>query len=154
MPVKGDEIYFEFDPWELLGEERPKKGIREAKAKIAAAVLEHVYGYIGNGSSPVKNGKWKTSLSKDYKKEKRARGGSGIADMDLTGDMLSTLQIVNSGSGLKLRIKGKEASKADGHNNHSGKSRLPLRQFIPTEDGSFKRKIMDEIKAIIEEYEE
>jgi hypothetical protein len=40
-------------------------------------------------------------------------------------------------------------SAADGHNNLSGKSNLPLRQFIPDVDQSYKKNIKVEVERII-----
>lgn len=46
-------------------------------------------------------------------------------------------------------FKAKEQGKADGHNNFSGKSKLPTRRFIPSEKENFKRFINKGIDQII-----
>lgn len=153
MTYKNDEIYFEFDPFELVGRKPPIGKISEAKREIADLVLDAVLDYVGDGSSPVANGKWKRSLSPAYMKIKREESSAGFANMELSGDMLDSLEVVNSGSKLRLRIKDStEAAKADGHNNHSGRSKLPQRQFIPKEGETFKRSILSEIRNIIDEF--
>lgn len=148
MPEK---VAFRFDPFALAGVEKPKGRINEAKREIAQMVLDKVLESCAAGKSPVSGGKWKRSLSKEYRDRKLAQGGNPFADMELTGDMLDSLEVVFSGSELELRIRGKEAGKADGHNNHSGKSPLPPREFIPKQDQTFKRDIIQEIQRIARE---
>jgi len=154
MTIKGNEIFFEFDPWELTKKKRPRTGFKAAEAEIADFVLEAVLDHVGGGKSPVAGGKWKRGLSPKYKKLKAEDSSSLFANMELSGDMLDSLEVVNVGSKLRLRIKGDDAAKADGHNNHSGKSSLPAREFIPKEGQSFKRQIVKDIRAIIEEFDD
>jgi hypothetical protein len=45
----------------------------------------------------------------------------------------------------------KQAAKADGHCNHSGKSKLPRRAFIPKPDESFRPDIREGVNRIIKE---
>ena len=47
-----------------------------------------------------------------------------------------------------------EQGKADGHNNFSGESKLPTRQFIPKDNQSFRPDIKSEIQAIAEDFME
>lgn len=150
MPTK---VAFEFDPFELAGIDPPKKNIGKAREDIAKMIAREVIEAAGDGRSPVAGGSWKRSLSKEYKKRKVAQGGNAYADMLLDGDMLLATDCVVKGTKLELRTKGsKEAAKADGHNNHSGKSSLPLREFIPKEGQTFKRDIIDGIRQIAKEY--
>lgn len=149
------ELAFEFDPFELAGVGRPrnKAKAREAMDEIAAFVEEKVIEACGDGRSPVAGGEWKRTLSKAYKKKKTAQGGNSYADMLLDGDMLLATGVVRAGENLKLRTKGsKQAAKADGHNNHSGNSPLPPRDFIPKAGGSFKRDIIRGMREIAEKY--
>lgn len=155
MTIKGNKIFFEFDPFELANVEAPKTNIREAKKKIADLVLTEVLDYVGGSRSPVSGEGWKKSLSADYKKLKSKISGNTTANMELYGDMLDSLEcVVNSAGMLELRIQGGEAAKADGHNNHSGESSLPQRRFIPDEGQTFKRDILEKIKTIAIDYSE
>ena len=151
MPSK---VSFEFDPFELAGVDAPKKRKREAQEEIAAFITKAVIEDVGDGRSPVSGGSWKRSLSKEYKKRKVAQGGNSYADMLLDGDMLLATDCrVKSGGKLEFGVFGsKEAAKADGHNNFSGKSTLPLREFIPKEGGTFRREIISGIREIALEY--
>lgn len=147
-------IGFEFDPFDLAGIDPPKNKAA-ALDEIAKYVASQVIEYCGEGKSPVSGGDWKRSLSKDYKAKKVAQGGNPYADMILDGDMLKALDcVVKRGGTLDLRITGaKEAAKADGHNNFSGKSSLPRRQFIPEDGETFTRAIIAGIKDIARGYE-
>lgn len=147
-------VEFEFDPFELLGIDPPTTGKRAKKAEVAEYVLDQVLLHVEQAKSPVRSGKWKRGLSKDYKARKLAQGGSSIADMELDGHMLDALEIVNYRGKLRLRIQGVEEDKADGHNNHSGKSRLPAREFIPKPDGNFKRSILQGMREILDDGED
>ena len=145
----ANKVGFEFDPWELAGIEKPKTGRRAKKREMCELVLSEVLESCSKGRSPVRNGKWKRSLSPEYRKKKIAQGGSSFSDMELIGEMLDELECVQKPNGnLELRIQGKQAGKADGHNNHSGKSSLPPREFIPKDGETFKRNIIDGLREI------
>ena len=144
-------IAHKFDPFELVGEEKPRNH-RAISREICDFVLEEVLNHVGDAKSPVRNGKWKSSLSKEYKKQKSKKSGILKANMELSGDMLDAMECVLTSDGqVELRIDGKEGDKADGHNNHSGRSNLPAREFIPKPDQTFKRGIVAGIKQIIKE---
>lgn len=145
-------IAFRFDPFELAGVERPKSGLTQAKQEMCDLILEEVLSHVGDGKSPVEGGKWKRTLSEAYKKVKAKSSSALFANMELTGDMLDAMECVIVGKDLELRIQGPEADKADGHNNHTGRSKLPPREFIPKEGQTFKRSIRQSLKSIAEEF--
>lgn len=150
MPSK---LGFEFDPWEMTGVEKPKSNIREAKRELAEFVKNKVLERVGRGESPVAGGQWKRSLSAAYKKRKSKISSALFANMELFGDMLDALEVASTAQGLEIRVVGaKQAAKADGHNNHSGRSNLPPREFIPKEGGTFKRDIIQGMKSIAKEF--
>lgn len=152
MTISGDEIFYEFDPFKLAKMKKPKGNVAAAKQEIKDFVLDSVLNAVGEASSPVSGrGKFK-ALSKNYKDYKSEFSSSTMANLELNGDMLDELEVVESKGNLKLRIKGSEAAKADGHNNHSGKSSLPTRRFIPSKGETFKRDIIAGIKDIIRDY--
>jgi hypothetical protein len=146
-------VKYEFDPFELVNADPlPSRKSKEAMDDIANYVLESVLSSVGDTKSPVAGHGSFPKLNKDYKKSKDAQGGSPIANLELTGSMLSALEVKKKGDTLILQITGKEADKADGHNNHSGDSTLPLRRFIPLESETFKKDILSGISRIIESY--
>lgn len=155
----ADRIAYEFDPLELFPDIVLRPGTREeALADVAEYVKDQVLLNCGEGRSPVSGGQWKRTLSPEYKKRKVDEGGSNFANLELSGDMLDALDVVNGrGSKLRLQVEGsEEAAKADGHNNFSGKSPLPPRQFIPNakKGQTFKREILNGIRDILERYAE
>lgn len=148
-------VAYEFDPFKMTGVEPPKSKRSESAAirDVAEFVKTEVLAYVAESKSPVAGGSFKKSLSKEYKKRKQEQGGSSVADLELDGDLLNALEVtVKSGRKLSLQIVGEEAPKADGHNNHSGRSELPERIFIPKKEQTFKRDIVQGVKRILEEY--
>lgn len=149
VTIQGNKIFYEFDPFELAGVERPATDVREAKKRIADLILEEVLSYVGQAKSPVSGESWKSSLSPAYKKQKSKVSSVLQANMELYGDMLDSLEcVINRNGNIELRIAGREAAKADGHNNHSGLSSLPRRRFIPDAGQTFKREIIEKIKTV------
>jgi len=153
MAIK--KIGFEFDPFEMVGREPPKDRAKrdEVAQDIADAVLDYIFESVDKGQSPIKGGAWKKALSKEYKAKKVAEGGKSYSDMLLEGDMLGALTAeVKRGGKVWIGIDDPgEAAKADGHNNHSGDSQLPPREFIPKEGQVWKKPLLDDIKFLIDE---
>lgn len=151
-----NKISYKFDPFEISNRDAPKKNINKIKKEIAEFVLDQVLNNVGHGKSPVKGEAWKKSLSPNYKKVKSKLSSSSIANMELTGSMLDRLEVKQIKDGdLELRIVGREADKADGHCQLSGrKSRLPKRRFIPSQNQTFKNEIISGIKDIIDGFED
>lgn len=55
--------------------------------------------------------------------------------------MISALDFKVSGNEITIGVFGDDAPKADGHNNLSGASTLPLRRFLPGEGETYTRDI-------------
>ena len=150
-------VVYEFDPFDLVGVEPPKSKSKrdEALAEIADYVKLETLNYAADGRTPVSGGKWKRSLSADYKDIKKAAGGTDYADMNLEGDMLDSFDVTQKGKKLQAGWNGgAEADKADGHNNFSGKSELPARESVPNskKGQTYKREILKGIKQIAEDF--
>lgn len=148
------DVEFEFDPFEALGEEKPRGVNRRAVLRdIADFTKEQILDFLGNQNSPVSgHGKF-PKLSKDYKFFKRSQGKLPVPDLELTGAMVNALRATLTSDGkVKIKIGGKQGDKADGHNNHSGQSKLPLRRFIPTDDEMFKQAIKQGWRQIIKSH--
>jgi hypothetical protein len=123
---------------------------QKAKVKndVGEFVVNEILRFVETGNSPVEGrGKFK-SLNPEYAENEK--GGNRTPNLELQGDMLDSLTHQNrSGDSIEIGIWGKEAPKADGHNNFSGESRLPVRRFIPDEDEAFKANIQAGIRDII-----
>lgn len=154
MAIK--KISYELNPFREFGIKVPKQNKAEALEEIRDYLLEQVLSYVGDGTSPVEGESWKRALSKEYKKKKSEQSSATYANLELTGAMLDALEVKELNSEkLALGIfDADQAPKADGHNNHSGKSELPRRRFIPSEGQSFKKPITQGIKEILMRYSE
>lgn len=113
-------------------------------------LIEQILSDVNAQKSPIDGSKF-PALSKDYAREKKAEGARPVPDLESTGKMLQAIDFKITSEGVKVGIFGKEAPKADGHNNLSGESSLPLRQFLPNEGEGFRGSITKGIEAIIAE---
>jgi hypothetical protein len=143
---------YEFDPFEIAGVSRPKGETKERiLEKVSDYVLEEVLSFVGDGVSPVAGqGKFK-ALSNEYKKKKKADGSSPVPNLELEGDLLDALTVKKNKKGnLELFVDDPDQQgKVDGHNDFTGRSPLPRRAFIPSDDEGFKAKIEKTIKSIV-----
>lgn len=145
----GREVIFEFDPYELTGEDPNPDTEEDVRQECADFARDQILNYVANENSPVQgHGKFK-KLSKDYKKFKQKSGLPGVPDLIFSGDMLDALKATVEGSVVRVGITGKQGDKADGHCNLSGESKLPTRRFIPDHDEHFKGPILSGIRAIV-----
>ena len=154
MPIK--KVDYVFNPFEAVGKTPPKNlEKRDAiLADVAEAVQDYILERVSRVSSPVSGGAWKKTLNKDYRQQKIKEGASPIANMELSGEMLNALKAVPVGNRIRVGIEGSQAGKADGHNNFSNKSKLPLREFIPKKGQKFKRDLLSDIRGIIADHED
>lgn len=136
----------------------PTKNLnQETKEKIKKEVGELLYDLIlkdtSEQRSAVTGQKWK-GLSKEYKEYKK-KIAPGIANLELTGNMLDALKTKNTTQGVEIGIFGaKQAIKAENHlktTKRSLKTALPQRQFLPLKNQKFRPGILKELKAIAEE---
>lgn len=129
----------------------PKSDRPQVLSDIADYLLEAALDDIGEGRSPVYGSKW-PALSKVYKKHKLEEGSKPIANLELSGDLLDALEAKVTGkSAITYGITdSSQTAKADGHNNLSGDSKLPLRRFVPGPGETFRSGIMNQIQQIID----
>ena len=124
---------------------------REVLDQVGELLVTQVLEYVADSKSPV-DGSAFVALSKDYAEKKKEETGSSAPNLDLTGDMLSSLDYKIIGNSIELGVYGADAGKADGHNNFSGESKLPTRQFLPNKGELFDESIMDIINEAIDLY--
>jgi hypothetical protein len=130
----------------------PKKSKIKAAEKASEFLLEVIAEDVGKTTSPV-SGKKFQRLSKKYKKFKQSKGLPGKPDLVLTKEMMGRgldAKIGKKGT-MELGVFGKAAPRADGHNNLSGKSSLPLRNFLPKEGQEFRKGINKELQKVIQD---
>lgn len=142
-------VEYWFDPFEGL--ELKGKDKSNALQEAADLLLESILSDVADGKSPVTGRKFK-QLSKEY--AEREHGGNREARLELSGDLLGSLIVKPYKGGILVTVPDEEQGKADGHNNFSGDSKLPTRQFIPKDNQSFRPDIKSEIQAIAEDFME
>lgn len=119
------------------------------KEEVGELILDGILSNVGKARSPVAGYGAFPELSSDYKKEKKEDGRGTKASLESSGDMMDALKFSTTDEGVKIGIEGSQAGKADGHNNFSGKSRLPLRRFLPDVGESFVSDIESGVAAIV-----
>lgn len=125
----------------------------EQKKTIASEVgdylVEQTLLAVADEKSPISGGAWKKGLSKEYAKIKMDEIGNKKANIEFSGRTLDQLKVKPTDQGIKLGVFGERAPAADGHNNLSGKSALPTRQFLPKEGQKYKPDIEREVNRIV-----
>lgn len=105
---------------------------------------------VGAQKSPVEGyGKFTALTSEQYKKKKKAEVGTTKPNLELSGEMLDEVQFEDTKEGIKIGVFGDAALRADGHNNLSGRSKLPTRRFIPDKGEVYNSRINREVERII-----
>ena len=154
-------LVFEFNPFSKSEAKLSRSAKAEAAEEIRNYIKEQVLADIGEGSSPVRGGSWKKSLSPDYKAVKSSQSSTSFANLELIGEMLDALDVkIISGNRMSLEVAASQAKKADGNNRGTyGKgTRTNLakaRTFIPYKQGqTLSDEIWDGINSIISEFED
>jgi len=121
---------------------------KETKEEVAEYLIEQILLDVAKRRSPV-SGETFQPLTSDYRKKKQEEGGQGVPNLELSGDMLDELDYRLTEDGIEIGVFGSSAPKADGHNNLSGDSPLPTRQFIPDVGETFRPAIQNEVERIV-----
>lgn len=120
--------------------------------EIGEFLVEQTLVNAAESESIVKGEKIPALSSKPYKLKKRDEVGNTRANLELTGEMLDSVDYKASGNSVTIGVYGEAALRADGHNNFSGKSSLPKRRIFPSEGQEYKPSIQKEISKIISDY--
>lgn len=147
------DVSFVFDPFEVAGVDKDTVQPSEVSRvldEVSSAVLSQVLKDTKNQISSVDGSDFE-ALSAGYAKFKKKSGKKPIPNLRFDGDMLDALSVEVTDDKVRLYVEASQADKADGHNNHSGDSRLPTRRFIPLEgqDAGFRDVIENKIKRIV-----
>lgn len=137
---------------DLFAGVRLPRAVKRDVAQVAGElILDSIKSDLDKRKSSVDGSNFQ-KLNKDYAKMKRAAGLRGVPDLQLTSQMIDELDANVTGAGLlNVGVFGSSAPRADGHNNLSGKSSLPLRQSLPKEGEGFRSGIQRELQAIVNE---
>lgn len=124
----------------------------DALEEVGEFLVEQTLVNAAESSSLVKGEKIPALTSKQYKLKKRAEVGNSSANLELSGEMLDSVDYKVSGETVTIGVFGDAALRADGHNNFSGKSSLPKRRIFPAEGQEYKDQVMREVRRIIADY--
>lgn len=146
-----------FDPQKATGVKVPKENLEQALEDVATFIKEKVLLNTGKGAPSVNGGRFVRDLTPEYRKHKRAEGGSGVADLELTGDLLDAFETSVSGRRVYLDITDEDQhGKAEGHltGKYGEHSRTRPRQFMPQGTQKLSSDIMEGVKEILQQYED
>lgn len=146
--LKKSETSSEIDLFSDLDLTKSQK--KEIQSQVGEFLVEQTAIAVSSLKSPVDGGEFVSKLtSKEYKKKKLDEVGSSEPNLEFSGRMLDQLTYEPTSSGIKIGIFGDRAPAADGHNNLSGDSKLPRRQFLPEQGQDYKSDIKKEVERII-----
>lgn len=148
MAITKRKVSFEFNLKDYIGK---KKNKVEAKELVGAYLIDAIGNDLSSAKSPV-TGKWLKGLTSDYRKFKKKQGKSGIPNLELTSDMLSSLEWRDLG-GNRIEVGIFDSNEAKKAYNHNIGDTLPQRQFIPDKGESFRRSILNAIPDLVEDIE-
>ena len=126
----------------------PRERRSAVKSEVGEFVVEQILQFTGSAKTSVKRGSYKATLDGEY--AAREKGGNRRANLELEGDMLSSLDFT-SGSGDQIEVGIFDRSQTPKAFNHTTGDTLPQRQFITSESEDFRREIESGIRAIIRE---
>jgi len=135
---------------DLFGERKLLKRVKERiQDEVGNFLVEQTLINMEKQTSPVAGAPNFAPLSKEYAKLKRRDVGNARPNLEFDGEMKDQLNFKPAPMGIEVGYFGDRAPAADGHNNLSGKSHLPLRQTLPDEGQSYKRPIQAEVDRIV-----
>ena len=141
-----------------LGLNIPPENRKEALAAAADFIKEQILSRSAEGKTSVAGGRWKRSLSKEYREKKEAETGEGVANMELSGEMLDALEVMPEGDKIRIEVGGDQVDKAEGNLLGSyGGSPDPekAREFMPHVRGQkLHRQILDGLAELLQDYVE
>lgn len=145
--TNDSETSVEIDLFE--GRALPARVKKRIQQDVGNFLVEQTLVSMNEKKSPVQGEGGFKPLSKLYRKKKLDEVGSGEANLEFDGVMKDELNFHATENGIEIGVYGERAGAADGHNNLSGKSRLPTRRFLPDEGQNYKRGIQQEVDRIV-----
>lgn len=146
MAINLSEVSFTFEipSFDEIAPENREDLVNE----VGEYLLDSILDYVGESKSPVAGGKFKKELSDAYKKI----SGKNNANLDFTGSMLDSLEIIPDFENGTVTIGVFDPDETPKAFNHNEGDTLPQRQFIPKEDELLKAEIIRGVSRILEDY--
>ena len=117
--------------------------------EVGQFIVEQTLVAMNEQRSPVRGEGSFKPLSPEYKKRKKLEVGNTTPNLEFDGILKDELDYEITESGVAIGVFGERAPAADGHNNLSGKSKLPTRRFLPDEGQEYKANIKKEVERIV-----
>lgn len=128
------------------------KGVDSSAKDDAAEVLKvNMLEMIHAGRSPITGRKF-PKLTKDYEQKKKSEGGSGNPDLELSGEMLDSLDVRVKGKKLQIVIDEEQFGKAEGNNIGSygrDPNQKKARKFYPEDGERYTEAVLGDVKSIL-----
>lgn len=138
----------EIDPFD--GISVPASARKQIAEVIGEFLVEQTQMKLGDSESPVEGYGRFQDLSEAYADHKKEEIGHDDPNLEFSGKMRDALTFKTRADGtIEIGVFGSQATKADGHNNLSGESRLPTRRFIPGEGESYDSEITQQVEELI-----
>lgn len=135
----------------------PLSDRNDAKDDVGDFLINEVIRHLERGKSPVQGETFK-KLTKEYADNEKQ--GNRTPNLNLEGDLREATDYKRISGGIEYGTYGsKEADKADGHNQLSGKAKswaskkdFPKRRYIADKKQVLKRSISSGIEKILDSY--
>lgn len=149
MPIRKNKIRYRIDLKEKLKDVRPGKR-KEAARAFGEALRDKMFEFMDNENSPVSGRRRFRKLTDGYRKRKLEQGASPKPDLKLSNAMRRSIKVNAKKSEVELAITD-SLQKKKAYNHNVGDT-LPRRQFIPDDNGKFKRDIINAANKSIKKY--
>lgn len=149
MPTNVNEVSYRFNTSDLLEDvdENVKEDANFAAGEIA---LEAVKEYMSKQNSPVQGkGRFRALKNKKYKEFKQKLVGNKKANLELTGEMKDGMYVDSDQDSFTIFVDDENTEQAQ---NHQDGVTVRQRQFLPYDDGTFKKPIVDKIKKELKKF--
>lgn len=148
------------DVFKETGIQVPRSRRTEALEAAADYIKEQILLRSGEGRSSVQGGKWKRSLTPEYRKEKAKESGVTFANLELHGDLLDALDARPESGKVRVEIDdtsqwGKAEGNLLGTYGRGTEHPEQAREFMPHKRGQRLHKdIMEGVAEILRDYAE
>lgn len=148
------------DVFKETGIEVPKSRRKEALEAAADYIKEQILVRSGEGKTSVQGGRWKRSLTPEYRERKADESGVTFANLELHGDLLDALDARPEAGKVRVEIDDESQwGKAEGNllGTYGQPTEHPekAREFMPHKRGQrLHKEIMEGVADILREYAE
>lgn len=135
----------------------PQDQRKDALEAAAEFIKEQMLSYIAEGESPVDGGKWRKELTEKYAEIKDKLSSSNFANMELSGELLDSLEFLANSRSISIVVPSDQAGKAEGNLIGSYGQDKPrpkyAREFMPyKKNQQLRDEILQGVDEILDRY--